>query len=153
MIRESLNLIKKSNREIEITIFKFEIDSDVKHFANWRIEEVKEIPENILKNEKSNYEAFKHDKIKNMINILISELEEIVNYTYLGKWYKDGGNNFKRTIIFEKDFNYWENILIGIWEKFNDMGYSKFIEKYWESYNLNPENIKTYICEYERFYE
>jgi hypothetical protein len=149
MRKEDLTIIQKSQREI-LLILKNDFKEEVEKFKTWLNGKYKY--QSALMEIESNesikaYKKYKIKKTNNMLKVLIDEIKTITSLTFIGEWYNKE-NKIEKTIIFEKKSNYWTEIILSIWNNFNKIGYNKFLDEYWETYNFEPE-VNPYICEYE----
>lgn len=138
--REKLEFIEKSSKEIEIIYSSCEFLKKRKNYKAWieskehKIQCNKSIKE-ILKE----FEDLQEEKIKDMIKVMLSEIELLSNNKmilfYIGEYNKDEYGNLRRTLIFNGSDS-WKSTLESIWNKINEMGYKNFYSYFGEQYGF-----------------
>lgn len=141
-MKENLKVIQKSVAEVEIIYLSCDFIKKIGSYKKWIKSGEYEIQWNEdIKTLLKEFENHQENKIKDMIKILLSEIESLSNLnnkiiSYVGEYNIDKFGNIRKTLIFNNDSNYWKSIIESIWNELNKMGYNGFYSNYGEQYEL-----------------
>lgn len=139
-MRENLKVIQKSVSEVEIIYSSLEFIKKRGSYKAWIESGEYEIQWNEdIKTLLKEFETHQENKIKDMIKIVLSEIESLsINkiISYIGEYNRDEFGSIRKTLIFNTDSNYWKSIIESIWNEINKMGYDGFYSNYGEQYEL-----------------
>lgn len=141
-MKEILKVIQKSVAEVEIIYSSLDFIKKIGSYKAWIESGEYEIQWNEdIKTLSKEFENHQENKIKDMIKILLSEIESLSNsnnkiISYVGEYNRDEFGSIRKTLIFNNDSNYWKSIIESIWNELNKMGYDGFYSNYGEQYEL-----------------